>query len=551
MPPTIRVVAVLSFLGSFLVPASSQISDKGALQGQVVQSVTGAPLRDVVISLSGPYETPVLLRNQPTVPSAARAVSDEQGNFQFSGLLPGNYRVIARRSGFVVPESGTVPLAVELIPVRAGEQARKVVLKLNPASAITGKIVDADGAPVQDATVTVLRTAYAAPGRRFYSQISSAGRTDDRGIYSVVSVLPGTYSLRVDPPALLTQLRDPAGLSYATAYYPEGSDPAGMKTFEVSVGTTKSVDVKLKRVRVFSVSGRVLDANGMGANSATAQLLRDDGSRLTMVGTGTYPRGGGSFEITDVPAGSYVLTASSTVDSARSFGRQRIDVAADVENVRVQPASTGPIQGAVQVEGAAAGSLKGTEIELCRVDSGGVVSPARLKDDLTFSFPNTTASQYTVCVAHLPAPYYVKSVLWGGKEVPASGLDSASAAPLSIAVSAEGAARVEGSVQDSAGKPAPYALVTLFPLDGSALSALTGQAGADGDFVFEAVRPGSYKMLAWESSGSALVMQSAGLEALKPLDGKSATVTLGPGAREKTRLTWVSAEEKQRAFSVR
>jgi hypothetical protein len=357
--------------------------------------------------------------------------------------------------------------------------------------------------------------------------------------------------VRVYPPALLTQLHDAAGLVYATTYYPGSSDPGGMKTFELSAGATKTVDMELKRARVFRIGGRALGANGLATGPATVQLLWENVSRHVPMGTGTADRQSGGFEIAGVPAGPYVLTVSSTGANAGWFARKRLDVAADLEDIGLQLAPSGPIRGTVRIEGAAAGSLDGTEIRFCRVDNGSVVSPAQLNDDLSFSFPNATPAQYTVCVAHLPAPYYVKSVQWDGKEVPATGFDSSSAATMSIAVSAESPARMEGTVQDSGGKPAPYALVTLFPLDGSAMSALTGQAGAGGDFVFEAVRPGIYKILAWESYGSALVMQSAGVEALKPLDDKSAAVTLEPGGRGQTRLTWISAEEKQQAFSAR
>jgi protocatechuate 3,4-dioxygenase beta subunit len=550
MPRTVPLVAALFLLGRFLLPASGQVSGAGSIQGQTIHAITGAPLRDVVISLTGPYDTPVLLRTRRTLPSAARAISDEHGYFQFSGLRPGFYQATTRRSGFVTSAADRAALAVDLIPVRAGEQVRDVSLKLTPASAVTGKIVDATGEPLEDATVSVLQVTWSVPGRPYYSQVAST-RTDDRGVYWASSLPAGTYSLRVDPPALLTQFRDPAGLGYATTYYPDSSDPAGMKMFEVSVGATKSVDMKLKKSRVFRVSGRSVGSNGLGSGPGAVELLRADSSRQTAVGTGTSARMDGTFEIAGVPAGSYVLAVASNGANTASFGRRRVDVAADIETVTVQLAPSGPISGTVRIEGEAAGSLSETEIHLCRVDNGAVVSSGNLNDDLSFSFPNTAAGQYTVCVAHLPAPYYVKSVLWDGKEVPGTGLDSAFGGKLSIVVSTEGAARVEGTVQDSSGQPAPYALVTVFPLDGNAMSALTGQAGAGGDFAFQAVRPGTYKLLAWESGGSALVMQSAGIAWLKQFDGQSATVTLPPGGREKTRLTPISAEEKQQAFSAR
>jgi hypothetical protein len=347
------------------------------------------------------------------------------------------------------------------------------------------------------------------------------------------------------------QPRDQSGQAYTTTYYPDAIDPAAMTTFELSAGATRNVDVKLRKMPVFHLSGRRLSPEGLGKGPGTLQLLRKDGDAGTMLGAVTANNSDGNFEISGVPAGSYLISATLTNANEKWSARQPIDVTANREGIRVQLSPARQIRGSIRIEGKAAGSLQGTRIELCRLNNAGSIPPAPVKDDLSFSFQDVTLGHYTVCAAHLPAAYYVKSVLYDGKEVPTTGLEAASDAPLSIVVSAAGAARLDGKVLDSAGKPAPYALVTLFPTDGIAMSALTGDTDANGDFAFPAVRPGLYKVLAWEANGSALMLQSTGLEALKPLDAKSATVKLKAGGRETVQLNWVSAEEKDKAFSAR
>ena len=554
MPRMVIPIAVLSVPGCWLIPASGQTPAVGSIQGRVVNSLTGAPVRDAAIMIRGPSEARILLLSQPrpSAPTAAQAASDEQGNFQLSNLRPGNYELIPQRSGFIASALVRIGNALELLPLTPGQQIRDVVVKLTPAAVVTGKILDAGGEPVQDAQVSVIPMAYTVPGRPSYQRLSPIVRTDDRGIYWASGFPAGAYGLKIDPPPAFMQPRDQSGQAYTTTYYPDAIDPAAMTTFELSAGATRNVDVKLRKMPVFHLSGRRLSPEGLGKGPGTLQLLRKDGDAGTMLGAVTANNSDGNFEISGVPAGSYVMAASPVnASSERLFARQPIDVTANLEGIRVQLAPGPQVGGSVRIEGKAAGSLQGTRIELCRLNNGVSLPPAPVKDDLSFSFQNGAFGHYTVCVAHLPAAYYVKSVLYDGKEVPAAGFEAASDASLSIVVSVTGASRLNGKVLDSAGKPARYALVTLFPTNAIAMSALTGVTDANGDFVFSAVRPGQYKVLAWESPGSALLLQAAGLEALKPLDAKSATVKLKPGGRETVQLNWVSTEEKEKAFVVR
>ena len=550
---TVIPAAVVSFLACWLAPASGQTPAGGSIQGHVVNSLTGTPVRGATITLRGPYAMRVLVLGQPgapPVPAALQTASDEQGDFQISNLRPGNYELLQRHAGFVPSTLENIGNAVELLSIEPGQPILNVVVKLTPASVVTGKITDASGQPVQDAQVTVIRKVYTVAGRPSYSSAGGMVRSDDRGIYSASGFRAGTYGLKIDPPAALTQPGDPSGQAYTTTYYPDATDADGMATFEVGAGAARNVDVKLRKSTVFRLRGRVLDADGLG-KSGRLQLLRKDGAAGTALGSVSSNTMDGNFEISGVPAGSYLLVASPTSATERWSARQPIDVAANREGIRVQLAPARQIRGSIRIEGKVAGSLAGAGIELCRLNSGVSTPSVPVKDDLSFSFQVVSPGHYTVCVTRLPAAYYVKSVVYDGKEVPASGFEAAADATLLVAVSAGGASRLDGKVLDAAGKPATYALVTLFPTDGIAMSALTGVTDANGTFVFPAVRPGQYKVLAWEANGSALMLQSAGMDALKPLDAKSATVKLKPGGRETVQLNRVSAEEKERAFAVR
>jgi hypothetical protein len=204
------------------------------------------------------------------------------------------------------------------------------------------------------------------------------------------------------------------------------------------------------------------------------------------------------------------------------------------------------------MEGDAAADLHGTQVNLCCVDGfGGVTRGVAIRDDHTFEAAIIWPVHYAVDLVHLPPHSYVKSVLYGGKEVPAGGIEPQADVPLAVTLSTAGAARLEAIAVDSAGKPLSRRPVTLIPMDGPAMSAQTGLTNAGGSFVFEAVRPGKYLVTAWETNVTALFLQASGLDSLKPVEAKSQIVTLEPGGKQSMQLTAVSAAESQQAFGAR
>jgi hypothetical protein len=70
------------------------------------------------------------------------------------------------------------------------------------SGAISGYVRDGSGAPQMGAVVEILGSA--AQALKVF--------TDDRGFYSVASLLPGTYSVKVSAPSFLPSLREKIGV---------------------------------------------------------------------------------------------------------------------------------------------------------------------------------------------------------------------------------------------------------------------------------------------------------------------------------------------------
>ena len=72
----------------------------------------------------------------------------------------------------------------------------------SPSGTISGYVRDGSGAPQMGAVVEILGSA--AQALKVF--------TDDRGFYSVASLLPGTYSVKATAPSFLPTLREKIGV---------------------------------------------------------------------------------------------------------------------------------------------------------------------------------------------------------------------------------------------------------------------------------------------------------------------------------------------------
>lgn len=131
---------------------------------------------------------PGALEKQRDFSEAPRAKTDGDGRFAFLGLAAGRYRLSAEHPDFE-------PIA-EVIDLQAGV-GRSVELVFDrrrdrEALRLAGRVVDADGAGVDDAQVTLV-----AQGRHS----GEATTTFGGGAFAIEAPAPGTYTLLVEHPA--------------------------------------------------------------------------------------------------------------------------------------------------------------------------------------------------------------------------------------------------------------------------------------------------------------------------------------------------------------
>ena len=190
------------------------------IRGQVL-TPTGRPVQGATVEV---VMTKSEFRGRPVVQAGPGSSTDAEGRFRIEKLVPGRYLVRAR-----LPASVDAPLNFVYVPrTTMSSQATPVMLEAGadvaigitalavPAVAVGGRVVDAGGNPVQNATITVtslveeaVPPVYLGPdGLHVSAGINplESVRTDDSGRFVVPGVRQGLYALQavVRGPGLLT-----------------------------------------------------------------------------------------------------------------------------------------------------------------------------------------------------------------------------------------------------------------------------------------------------------------------------------------------------------
>ncbi|MCL0104209.1 S8 family serine peptidase [Dehalococcoidia bacterium] len=213
------------------------------------------------------------------------AMTDDNGNYTISDLLPGIYRVGVSSHPLAPP-----PLMADTlwrIEVIAGEVTTADITLENiiPAEVgvVSGRVTDTKGLGVVNALVIASDPETGVLG---------LGWTDAAGNYTIPNLPPATYVLEVMPEGVhLTMAR--------------------IADVDVNEGKTTTLDVTLANIvpaQVGTIAGRVTDEAGVGVAGAEVFVWDEK----TGVFGYTETAADGSYAIPDLPPGIYRLQISPT-----------------------------------------------------------------------------------------------------------------------------------------------------------------------------------------------------------------------------------------------
>jgi protocatechuate 3,4-dioxygenase beta subunit len=282
------------------------------IRGQVL-TPAGRPVQGATVEV---VTTKSEFRGRPVVEAGSGSSTDAEGRFRIEKLVPGRYLVRAR-----LPASAEAPLNFVYAPrTTTSSQAAPVMLEAGaevaigitapavPAVAVSGRVVDAGGDPVPNATITLtslvedaIPPVYFGPGGLHVSAginpVESV-RTDRSGRFVVPGVRQGLYALQA-------VVRGPGLLRPVVA--------AGVTELDVLTSTIDSLTIKL--LPCARITGRFL-FNGLETPDSERAVveMRPDGEDAHLrkgLAAMTSRLGDGTFVI-DGLLGRHRLTLGSS-----------------------------------------------------------------------------------------------------------------------------------------------------------------------------------------------------------------------------------------------
>ncbi len=321
-----------------LLSAAALAQETGSISGQVVTD-SGKPLSNFSVSITS------------TGANRSRGVSrststDEEGRFQFNKLPDLNYGISFGLQKGYIPDG-----SAKTTGLRLGET---VAIKLTKGGVITGRVTTPGGEPLAVISVSALRIRDQEGGKVSGGSSIPARATDDRGIYRLYGLPPGTYLVVANgggQSAVAPALSPYHG--EVPTYHPSSTRDTAA---EIKVGNGEEisgVDIRYRGEMGRVVSGKV--SGGEAINATANVVLRHAQTGAITGGTFVMPTQTQSgFAIASVSDGEYELTASrGNLDSGEFFYSEprRVTVkGADVTGIELRLLAAASIAGRVTLE---------------------------------------------------------------------------------------------------------------------------------------------------------------------------------------------------------
>jgi protocatechuate 3,4-dioxygenase beta subunit len=472
----------------------------GEVRGRITEKETGQPLSRAIVRLH-------------RVDGSERLTTrtNEAGFYRFVGLAPGEYRdgIVEAgefRATHVYGVLGDASRPGRPILLEAGE-VREMNVALPRAHAISVRVVDEWGDPLSGLRLT----AYSADdGRTAAAPMNHT--TDDHGRLRVFGLPSGRYIVCAEAHFVgSSSSRRREG--YLRTCHPSASHDAEAQPVRLAGADAGEIEIRMRRGRTFTISGRVVDASGAPAASPLVSLARfePNGSSSTTVSVDGESR----FTISNVHPGEYAIEASlggsERPEQRRpleeSFLPIRVD-RADVEDLLVSMHRAVEVSGRITLEDPTAAFPGPSDSVLSmwsrladdQLAGMGSVRAGFVRADRVFTLAGVFGRR-TLELMNVPRGWYVKSIRYRGREIvdtPVEFKESSDPSLLEVVLSNRGAV-VTGRAIDEAGNPVARARVVLLRDDGGRAGVqmpIDVMASAAGEFRLGPVRRGDYLIVA-------------------------------------------------------
>jgi hypothetical protein len=453
-----------------LAPAPVPLAP-GSIEGIVVEAGSGRPLPLATVQVQA--------RSGPESAGVQVTTTRADGTFTFRSVAAGPFLIQADLAGYIPGNLGiaTDPYSPiqQLLP---GQKLSGIRLALTRGAVISGRLIDDRGDVVVGAVVQAMKTTY-KDGLRERTTVQSTV-SNDLGEYRLFMLRPGEYHVSILP----------GGLRALPYFFPGTIDAKASQPIELHEGEALAgVNFSAMPTRTRRVTGTVQGNSGEGVSVMLSPLNGTSSIKQTLdVNTGL-------FQFVDIAPGSYTVVAKTTsLRSAISLDVRN----ADMLNMRISLGSGFRIPAHVRIDGHPPGDDPDLE-NIYFVARPGAAIPG-LEGETYSPFSNGRFTLDLFAGKHYlditrPPDAYVKAMTLGGVDVLNQGLQVTGSTDQTLEiVIASSVGSVAGRTM---GRDATVVLVPDAARRGQRSLYRSIKAVGSGEFRFEKVPPGDYKLFAW------------------------------------------------------
>ena len=321
----------------------------GAITGRVVND-EGQPMPDVDI-----IAAPISAFSNQNQRATNQATTDEDGNFRLANLPRGVFMIF---TGSVQGYADSTGLLLEQGQLRYFRPGDTVNITLVKGGVITGQVTNARGEPMVQVGVRATRVREADDTPQFLDSPTRDWMTDDRGIYRIYGLAPGSYIIAADPNTTYAQPspHDPETITYYPSATRSQAAVVTVRSNEEAIG----IDIQMRGDAGHSVRGLVtLPGNASLAQGSLLAMLKQATSgsleNVTPIRRGNEAsgsKGALDFSFTRVPDGEYEIVIYGLMpgSSMTSSPRRVIVKGADVTGLSIPLTPLGSIAGRIVKE---------------------------------------------------------------------------------------------------------------------------------------------------------------------------------------------------------
>ena len=479
----------------------------GVIDGKVVNE-NGQPLAGASVNV----------RAINTFSTGRATTSDIDGNFRMSGLEPGLYVISGNAPAYTTtPSDPTAPTYY-----RIGDTVRVEMIR---GGAITGTVTNALGEPVVAVRV---RATMVRDARGEVPKLATFGlmdqSTDDRGIYRIYGLGPGTYIVSA------------GGTGFSPSFNPYDADlptfaPSSTRDTAAEVIVRSGEDATMD-IRYRGEPGHVISGTTKVAGTTGASVTVTQAGNPVPFATTYQPTGTRGFSFSGLGDGDYDLVAqeltsnpmSTTIPMFALSEPKRVSVrGADVTGIELITRSLGSVSGKIALESSKAPECQGKRPPLLAETLVRLQRPEKETDKLdsltlrfwanssspdatgTFQLRNMIPGRYQFEPLFYARYWYLQSITMttGGAKPQKSDAaanwttvksgEQVSSVTITLA---QGAASVRGRIVVPEGATVPAMSVYLVPAEPDkaedVLRYFMSDVASDQTFTFNNLPPGKY-----------------------------------------------------------